>query len=106
MLRAMVKTAGATPYVSGVQGRMERDVRAAKWSHLGVEDPRLLAVHLHDQLLVHRYLSAKQQARCHYPEALRGDTEFDETDAREPFAGPQCTASQYHGGTIMSSRCQ
>lgn len=35
--------------------------RSQRFAYLGVEDPRPLAVHLHDQLRIHRQLSAKQQ---------------------------------------------
>lgn len=67
--------------------RRTDDVRC-EMAHLGVEDSRPLAVHLHDQLLVHRYLSAKQQARCHYLDvttditAERPKSKIDERRAR------------------------
>lgn len=90
------------------QERME--ARAAKWSHLGVEDPRPLAVHLHDQLLVHRHLSAKQQAHVVIipidPDPSAGrhaeDTEFGNRagNRRRTRRSIMRAKSIPHGGTI------
>lgn len=77
-------------------------------AYLGVEDPRSLAAHLYDQLLVHRYLSAKQQAR-RYPgvdlsryDRHYGDRIRKSTRRAQPLVGSVMHTSQYRDDTIMS----
>lgn len=60
-----------------------------QFAYLGVEDPRSLAVHLHDQLRVHRQLSAKQQT---HPVIRHADvanrSKFESTRGERPRLRP------------------
>jgi len=52
----MIKSRHDSIYIST---RADGSDALREMAYLGVEDPRPLAVHLYDQLLVHRYLSGK-----------------------------------------------